>query len=1043
MKKIKLLTLSLCLLIGTWVSGQEINVSGKVSDSKGEPLIGVSVKLVGTQSGTISSVTGEFSIPAKIGDKLEFSYIGYATQAITLQSKKVNIILTEDARMLDEVVAIGYGTQKKSDLTGSLSSVNSSDISKSSSSNISQILQGKATGVYVTSNSGAPGSGATIRIRGYGSISTDLTPLYVVDGQPIGESQVNQINPQDIENVEILKDASACAIYGARGANGIILITTKSGKSGKSVINLDVSYGSTNVVNRINMMNSDQLYGFINEAYINDGLRMPRGYKNLYFYDGVGKGPNDADGNPTDINVYNTDWWRETTQQGIRKNYNLSISTGSDKMSSYFSLGRYEETGTIKTSDYVRTNIRMKNEYKLNKSITIGQTLGASYGVSHDLNMPITEILLADPFTPVISPTANAQDPNYEYNKYMGSQYSYYGNPVSRLNRTKKENISRNIDGTVYANINLGIKGLYFNTLLGFENPNYNYNQFDPSFDLRPNDLIFNMNTNVESKYNLVNTVTNASSWSLNYSFQNTLSYANKFGKHDLSVMVGQTWESNSYQSYSAMKSGVPNNNEAFRILGAATVNASTDGYKSDNYLISYLGRFNYSYDNKYLATISFRRDGSSKFAEGNRWGNFPSFSLGWRVDQEDFFKKWEQPVISSIKLRGGWGQNGNQNIPAFSYANTVGTSEIWVYAFNNGKNLLQGYGSTSTGNPDIRWETSEQANLGLDLSFFKSSLTLSTDVFLKTTRDMLLQNPIPIMSGYQNTPWVNAGSVENKGLEISLGYKGNVGDFKYGINSNFTIQRNKLVSTGTNSNPIYGSVSKNVVGDEFGKFYGYKYVGIFQTQDEINSYVGADGVTKLQPLAKPGDFKYENITLDNKLNDDDRTYIGNPNPGLIYGGSVNLEYKGIDLGIFVQGVAGNDIWANSKSLYRGTSTTNLLEGTYTEAWRQAGDKTDIPRVSRNDMNNNFRASSWFVQDGSFCKIKSVQIGYSIPEKVIKATKVLQSVRIYGSAENILTLSKFKFMDPEVPNGNALNMGIENTQYPNPRVMVIGLNFQF
>ena len=1028
--------------LGMWAQNNSYVVSGSVSNSSHEPLVGVSVLVKETNVGTTTDVNGRFSIKAAEGQNLEFHYIGHDTKVVVVTGKEISVVMQENLVELDDVVVIGYGTQKKSDLTGSLSSVAGEDIVKTGDANITQSLQGKAPGVYVTSNSGTPGAGATVRIRGYGSISTDLTPLYVVDGQPMEESNVNAINPIDIENIEILKDASATAIYGSRGANGVVLITTKKGKAGKATINFDASFGWANAANRVRMMNSDQLYAFLQEAYANDGMRMPRNITRLYHLDGEGKGPLDEYGEPTDINVYDTDWWNETTRTAFKHSYNLSVSGGTDKLSSHFSIGYMNQEGIIKTSDYSRITLRANNEYKFNKWIAIGQTLGVAYVKSHDLNTPINEILLPDPFTPVYAKDADKQDSNYEYNKYMGSQYSYYSNPVAKLNRQKKEHINRNIDGTVYLNINLGLKGLYFKTMLGFELPEYTYTEYNPFFDLRPNDTPYNLCTNLESKFLLQSSVASTSTTELNYTFQNTLSYDNTFGKHSISAVAGFTWEAYTGNTFTAQRLDTPSNSEAFQIVGAGTKEGLSTGYRYETYLISYLGRVNYNYDNRYLATVSVRTDGSSKFALGNRWGTFPSFSLGWRIDQEEFFENWDQNVWNGVKLRGGWGQIGNQNIPSYAYADIVSTYETWVYGFNSGQNILKAYASTSKGNKNIKWETVEQGNVGVDLGFFKNSLTLSVDAYIKTTRDMLMQNPLPNMAGYPTTPWVNAGSVENRGLEFLIGYQGKTGDFRYAVSANFTFQKNKLVETGTND-PIWGSVSKNEIGEEFGRFYGYVYDGIFQSEEEVRAHVGADGKTLLQPLARPGDARFKNISGDNRLDSDDRTYIGNPNPDVIYGGNIELGYKGFDFALYFQGVAGNDIWTGTKALLRQTSMTNLLAETYTDAWRKAGDKTDVFGISRKDDNDNYRTSSWYVQDGSFLKIKSVQLGYTFPQKWIEATRVASSLRLYVSAENLFTITKFKYMDPEVPNGSALNMGMENLGYPNPRTFTVGVNVQF
>lgn len=1046
MRKYIKLTLIL-LFLGFYLQGYSqdiIEVSGNIRDSQGEPIIGVTILVTETKKGTISDIDGNYTLKAERGNTIQYTYVGYKTIEKKISSNKIDIVMDEDSKMLDEFVVIGYGIQKKSDLTGSLSSVKGDDLAKSASSNISQALQGKASGVYVTSNSGAPGSSATIRVRGFGSIGsgTSIDPLYVVDGQPTSQNTANMISSQDIESIEILKDASACAIFGARGANGVILITTKQGKEGKTRISLDASFGYAHATNKVKMMNSDQLYNFLSEAYKNDGTRMPRNITRLYTLDGEGLGPVDENGDPTNINVYNTNWWNETTRTGAKQNYNLQVSSGTDKLKSHFSVGYYTEDGILKTSDFQRINARTNNEYKFNKYITIGQTFSVAYIKSHDLNMPINEILLADPFTPILAKDVDPGSSNYEYNKYLGSQYSYYGNPVAVINRVQKEHITRNISGTAFADINLGLKGLQFKTMVGYELPNYSYTEFTPYFDISGNDTPYNMSTNVESKFLKRNSLSNYSSWGLTYSLQHTLTYANTFGKHDMSAMVGYTWESEDNRYHKGETYDLPSNKPPFHVLDSGIYGDDVTGNRSEHYLISYLARLNYGYDDKYLLTASMRRDGSSNFARGNRWGIFPSFSLGWKVENEPFFKNLDLKAVSGVKVRAGWGRNGNESIGSHRYANVVSSYETWIYAFNSANNLQQGYALTSVGNPDVKWETSEQTNVGVDFSFFNNALTFTGDFYIKKTVDMLAQLPVVYSAGYPTIPYTNAGNLRNVGWEFLVGYKGKVSDFNYSVNANISLQSNKLVAT-ANGEPLYGNVTKSEVGDPVGRYYGLVYDGIFQSPEEVQAHVGADGTTVLQPTAKAGDFRFRNLNNDNSIDENDYTYIGNPLPKVIYGGSINLEYKGIDLALYIQGVAGNDIWVGTKNLMNRVSMTNLLAETYTDAWRQAGDKTDVPAISLRDDNNNMRTSSWYVEDGSFCKLKTLQLGYTLPDKLIKKAKVFQSARFYVSAENLLTITKFKYMDPEVTNTDVLNLGMESTSYPNPRTISFGFNVQF
>ena len=1009
-------------------------VSGLVTDENKEPLIGVTVQVKNSKTGAITDLGGKFSLNAVPGNVLVFSYIGYKKTEIVFKGQGFMTVLMEtDIQVFDEVVVVGYGVQRKSDLTGSLSSVSGSDLAKSAAVNVTQALQGKSAGVYITSPSGQPGAGATIRVRGYGSISTDNTPLYVVDGQPIEESQVNNIPTGDIENIEILKDASACAIYGSRGANGVVLITTKKGETGKTIVTLDNSVGWSQMGKTIDMMNSDQLYDFLGQLYANDGKKLPRDYKFLYELDLL---------NPdSKENVYDTNWWDECTRTGFYQNHNVSVRGGSEKLKSYLSIGYYDETGVINSTSHNRLTLRSNNEYKINNYITIGNTLGMAKTKTKDLNLGVQEILLPDPFTPVIDPRVDPSSPNYEFNKYMPTQYSYYNNPVQRLNENFKEHCNFNVDGTFYADINLGLKGLYFKSLIGFERLSYNLDDFNPTYRMTPSD--FDLRTgNKESDFRASNKVTNESNWNFNYSIQNTLRYANTFGKHDLAVTVGMTYESREGRSMMGEGYNVPDNILNFHVLDATTENKNVGGTRWEEYLISYLGRINYNYDDRYLLTINGRIDGSSKFARGNRWGTFPSFSVGWKFTNEKFFRNLGiENVLSSGKLRVGWGQNGNQRIPANAYANLVGTYLEWKYSFND--TWAQGYGVLSNGNKDLKWETSEQTNIGFDFGLFQQSLTLSADYYIRKTKDMLMQVPLPDMGGYVSTPWSNAGSVENRGFELQAIYKHSMEDFFFSVGANMTFNKNKLTAVGTSDgNPIWGSKSKNEIGKPFGQFYGYVYDGIFQTSEEVQSHVGSNG-TVLQPNAKPGDIRFKNVDGNDKLDAEDRTYIGNPNPKIIYGGNINMSFKGFDFSLFLQGIGGCDIVAGPRELYQTMNTVNLPVKAYEEAWRNPGDKTDMPRISMNNTNENYRFSSWWVTNGSFLKVKTMQVGYTLPSKWLVKTNVLSSVRIYLSGENLFTISGYEFMDPETSNSAPLDLGIASLNYPNTRKYTLGVSVQF
>lgn len=996
-------------------------ISGTVTEATtGEALIGVTVVEPGTSNGTTTDLDGRYTLNVT-GSKIVFSYIGYKSQEISVTgSKELNIKLLSDTE-LDEVIVVGYGTQRKSELTGAISSISSKDIKNYSVSNASELLSGKASGVFVAASSGQPGSTAVVRIRGLGTVN-DNNPLYVVDGQFM--DNINNLNPADIERMEVLKDASALAIYGSRGSNGVIIITTKSGVKGETIVTLDASVGVRESYKSLKMMNSDQYYNFILKAYENDDNfqnSMKEKFTNQYK-----KG-------------YNTNWWDEVTRKGFNQNYNLSIRKGIEDSRTAFSLGYLGDKGTIKTTEFNRISLRLNQEYDIKDIVTIGGTVNLAKIKSKDSGaLPSFDFIQkADPFTPVINPLVDPSSENYKYNKYAPTEWSYDPNPVAILNLPNRYNDVLNVFGNVFANVKLA-KGLTYRVQYSFERDHDTFKDFRPLYSSTFSDDNL---ANRESKYSTETKLTNNSYTVFNQNVEQRINYNKEFGLHRMDVMVAMTYEKNKSENIFAYKTGALGNDDIYQILDAQTKGAQASGAKATTSMLSYLGRINYSYSDKYLATVNFRTDGSSRFNKSNRWGYFPSFSLGWRLTSEEFFQNLHtENWLTNLKLRAGWGQNGNQRINNNAPLTLIGTNTDSQWYFGDG--FTQGYFPIYAGNSDVKWETSQQTNVGLDMTLFGNKLDISTDFYVKKTKDMLLEMPIPSTGGYPNYPFFNAGDLKNTGFDFSLNFRDKIGsDFNYNVGMNVSAYKTKV--TKLISEYLSGNVSRTYVGGSIGRFWGYKQIGIFQNQSEIDNYVDANG-TKIQPNAKPGDFKFAKLKGDGELNDDeDRTFIGDPNPDLIFGFNLGFSYKNFDLSMAFQGTLGNDIWNTAKGTLASAGRQNALAKAYTNAWTKEGDNTLYPRITNSDSNNNFRASSFYVEDGSYLRLQNIQLGYNLPAELCKKSKVFSSCRIFVTSQNLFTITKYSGLDPELGINSPLDAGVDNTRYPSSRAYTFGVNLQF
>lgn len=993
------------------------NIRGTVYDNTtGEPLMGATVRESGTSNGTVTDIDGRFQLTVR-ANQITVSYIGYKSADVKTPKEGTYEIRLSSDNMMDEVVVVGYGTQRRSDLTGSLSSINEKDLKNQATSNLSNLLSGKAAGVFVGTSSGQPGSDAVVRVRGLGTVN-DNNPLYVVDGQFM--DNISSVNPSDIERIEVLKDASASAIYGSRGSNGVILITTKGGQKDKTIVTLDAAVGMRSSYKALDMMNSEQYYNFITTAYGNDATFDKVRFTNQY------KKGND------------TNWWDEATRNAFNQNYNLSVRTGNEKSRTALSLGYVDEAGTIIETGFKRVTARLNQEYDLNKYITLGGTVNIAKMNKCDAgSLPAFDFIQkADPFTPVVNPLVDRSSENYEYNKWAPTEWSFDPNPISLLRLNDRKNDIFNVFGNVFAKVNF-TQNLYYRVQYSFERNSDTFKGFRPIYSAT---FSPDMLGNRESKYNTETEMSHNTTININYLIEQRLNYSRTFGQHNLDAMVALTYEKNNMEGLNAFKRHALGNDEIYRVISAQTRGDKTTGDRVTTSMLSYLGRVNYSYDDRYLATVNFRADGSSRFAKDNRWGYFPSFSLGWRISNEQFFKESElSGFVDNMKLRLGWGQNGNQRIDANAPLTLIGTDNEKKWYFGNG--WVQGYVPTYQGNSEIQWETSQQTNIGLDVTMFNSTLDLSLDYYVKQTKNMLLNMPIPSFGAFPNSPFFNAGDLRNNGFEFVANYRNHVGEFNYFVSLNFSTYKTNV--TKLTSEYLTGAVSRTYEGGPIGRFWGYKHLGVFQNQAEIDSYVDKNG-NKIQPNARPGDFKFAKLGESGALSDDqDRTFIGNPNPDLIYGFNFGLEYKGFDLTAAFQGTIGNDIYNVAKGTLAVPGFQNALAAAYTQAWKQEGDNAIYPRITTANDNNNYRVSSFMIEDGSCLRLQNLQIGYTLPKTLMAKFQYLKSARIYISAQNLFTITGYSGLDPDLGANSPLDMGYDSTRYPSSRAFMFGVNLQF
>ncbi|WP_291558941.1 TonB-dependent receptor [Bacteroides sp.] len=988
----------LCIFMGLCsvldVFAQQVLVSGNIVDDTGVSVIGASVLEKGTTNGTITDIDGKFSISVSKESTLVVSFVGYSTQEIPVQGKTFfDIVLKEDSEVLDEVVVVGYGTMKKNDLTGAISSVSAKDLGKQPSSSLGAALQGRATGLQVISN-GAPGDNVSMKIRGIGSI-VGSDPLLVIDGVPT-DVPLNMINMNDVETVNVLKDASATAIYGSRGAYGVIIITTKKGKANSTPrFEFKASYGIESVKRTLDLLDATQFASLHNEMMTANAQP-----QNPLFEDPtlLGKG---------------TDWVNELFQTGATQDYSLSYSGGNDKTTYYVSAAYFTQDGIVRTTEYDRFTVQFNMDTQLFKWLKMGNKLSLNHDVKAKGEYNIKNTMLALP----------TQEIKNEDGSWAGpvGQAMYVGdiaNPIGKMYSNTSCTKGYNMLGNIYAEITPW-EWLTFKSIAGVQALFWDEKGWAPKYDWEP---IAQEESYASRKYNK----------SLTILWDNTLTFNKTFNdKHVLTAMIGSSAQTNTYEYMGGSIMGFIS--PTAQQLDNGTLEPNVYGNGSDWALLSLLGRINYTYDNKYLLTATVRRDGSSRFSKQNRWANFPSVALAWRLSEEPFFKKsfW----LSDMKLRAGYGLTGNQaSVGNYVYASVWQTIQ---YNFNG--NQVNAIAPSVMPNPNVRWEEVEQYNIGADLTMFNDRVNLSLDAYVKNTNDMLVDMSVPISTGFSDVyvPKINAGKMRNKGFEISMTSRNMLGEFSWMTTVNASYNTNKILSLNGDV-PIYFGNNIHAVGHPASSFYGYVVDGIFQTQEEVDNHAIQTAGDDPYNRTSAGDIRFKDLNNDGIINDDDRTFLGDPTPSWTFSMNNSFAWKNFDLEVYFQGVAGNKIYNSNRASLEAMSVAQNQMTTVLERWRGEGTSDSMPRAVFGDPNKNTRTSNRFIEDGSYLRLKNITLGYTLPERISKKA-LMSSVRFYVSGQNLLTLTRYTGLDPEISSGT----GDDNNVYPVSRNITFGLNVSF
>ena len=1041
---------------GTKTESQPLDfaVSGKVTDNEGQAVPGVSVVLKGTTNGIITNAEGRYSLNAPDGTgTLVFSFIGYLTEEVAINNQSViNVTMIGDLKSLEEVVVVGYGTQRQREVTGAIGSVTSKDINGVAVTGLDQALQGKLAGVQVTQNSGAPGGGVSIRIRGVGSINGSNEPLYIVDGVPYGS--LNAINPNDIDRIDVLKDAASAAIYGSRGTNGVVLVTTKRAKAGKVTVNVDAYAGTQSAYRTLDVLNGPQFAKLANENLVNGG-----------------QAPNPAWSNPS--TVASTDWQKELFKTKPIQSYNVSIAGGNEKSRSILSVGYFDQGGIVSQSYYNRYTARLNSDYEITKNFKVGVTLNASFderrGTNTDGNARaantqggLITTAISHPTLPLTTTQTGLFDinPNGSINAAGNTYYGFDGtafvansantnyypaglsNPVYAYEKQRNIiNKSQQFLAAVFGEYEI-VKGLKARSAFNLTLSNDNGNDFSKS---SPDALNGRGLYSNQGRY--------SENWGRGFQWNwiNTLSYSKTIEKHNFSVIAGVDALRSNFRGLSVQTQKNPNDQQF--IDGSLQNDRLVFGGAPNEFaLVSYIARLTYDYAGKYLLTANIRRDGSSSFGPSNKYGFFPSASVGWLVSEEDFLKSL--PFISQLKVRASYGTVGNQGIPPFQYLSSYGNEgNRRRYALGTNQDLLVGTFPVNTGNADIRWEKSVQTNIGVDAAFLDNKFTLTADYYVKNISDMLGNFPVPAYMGVANNSLLKNGfSMQNSGIEIALGYNQRIGEVNFSASANFSTLANKVTKLTDNETGFVtsdisagddgGASTRTQLGQRIGNFYGYVADGIIQNASEATS----SGMVKV----KPGDRRYKNLDTARAINDKDRMIIGNGLPKYIFGLNLSADYKGFDISVLLNGQAGVQIanqtkfWLSNMRYENNQGGISNVSTDVLNSWTGPGTSNTLTRNAYDAAPSNKWFSTFNIENGAFLRVRNVQLGYTLPEALSRKIGMSRA-RIYVAAQNLFTFTKYSGYDPELGsrNGNALQTGVDFGRYPVARMFMGGVNFQF
>ena len=1021
-------------LMGVIATAQTYEIKGTVSDSGGNPLPGVSLVVKNTARGASSDFDGNFIISnVSQGETLVFSYLGFMTKEIVINdSNDLNVVLAEDTLSLDEVVVVGYGTQKKSVVTGAISSVKAKDLEGLPVERVEQALQGRVSGVTIAADAGQPGSSSTVRIRGITTLGNN-NPLWVIDGVVVDAGGIGFLNQSDIASIEVLKDAASLAIYGARSAGGVILVTTKKGKIGKINVSYTGFTGISAASKKLSLLNGAEYGAVLNEASVADGGSVL--FPNIAAL-GVG-----------------TDWQDVIfNDKAIRTSHEISISGGNDVSTFYASFGLSDQEGIVmsEVSQFNRKNIRLNSTHKISDIFKVGQTLGYAHkrsmgiGTNSEFGGPLSSAINLDPLTPVVvtDPVIANGTPYSTQNVFRDANGNPYGisNWVGQEMTNPLADIQRQIGNYGWSDDLVGnafievtpIEGLVVKTSLSGKLSYWGGEGFTPEYYLSA--------TSVNTQNRLNRSRAKGFGWNL----ENTASYTKEIGLHDFSVLLGQGVyidDDSSEVGITYFNLPVTSREDAsfnFPVTDDQKVGYSWTG--TEHKVTSLFSRVSYNYDEKYLFTGIVRRDGSSRFGQNNKFGVFPSFSAGWNVTNEEFWP--ENNIVNKLKVRGGYGVTGNDAIGNFGYLALIGGGRNYTFGSNGGV-ITSGFSPNAPDNPDLKWEETSQTNIGFEARLF-NNINLTFDYYTKETTGILQSIDLPGYVGASGSPIGNVADMKNTGLELELGYKNDFGDLNFSASGNVSYLKNEVTFLGNGKEFIgggagfqsMGTVTRIQVGESINSFYGYSTNGVFQNVNEVSSYVNASG-TPIQPDAVPGDFKWVDRDGDGVITEDDRGFIGTPLPKYTFGLTISLKYKAFDFMTFTQGVAGNKIFQGLRRLDVANANyqTSILD-----RWTGEGSTNSNPRLTNSDPNGNTsKFSNYYLENGDFIRFKTIQLGYTLPSELVSKIGA-QKLRVYVTGENLLTLTEYTGYDPEI--GGSV-MGIDKGFYPQARSFMFGINLQF